>query len=734
MNRLGLGGLVLIGLSAVAGAGVLPAAAGPISSGTQEDARRILLERDRRHRPKSEEYLGEIIVVSKAGRERRKVWRSYRSGPPGDSDRLIQFLSPPDVRGVGYLAHFRRGKSPDEWLYLPSMKRERRIGTRDREGAFAATSFSYEDLDLLEFDETRYDAVLLPPQEVGGMRTHVIELTPRVPSAYSRKVLTLRQGDLGLLTVEYYVARDPAPVKRMTLANYTTVDGYQIATRVEMADLRKGDHTTVLLHDVTLDRPQPRDRYTIQNLRREDEGQSRPGAGPSALRQGPPTGAGGPLQPPAAPQLPWGFSGYVEGRSFLGLGDRAANQSALWATVFLRQTARVGRARVTGAVRLESSSSSQVGPVVFDPADRHSRRSPISVRELSLVVPLGHGLDLQVGRFQPSWGGADGYSPSDAFLPRDLSDPLTEERLPIWGASLRGEVGPVRFEVLATPTTTPWRLPALGGSQSAFALMNVRLVERPWTVPPVGFQAARIESSVRGWDLEGWARVGWLPAPVLVPELDAVESALARIGSRPAPVVDANLAVAPSTFPLAALLAARAFTAKLDAVEFSGEEIAVPLERHFAAEHGAGVSLAREYGGWTIHSEIGVFRSRDLALGNSATWTIGGSRIVRNGTIAATVATNVIAPPLDPLLLFDRALLPCAILAVREYESWGSWGAVWLETFRTVGGVLTAEITRDMTDVVKVTAGADLPHGAPLSPANAFSGGQRVRVALRWSW
>ena len=127
-----------------------PAGAG----GASEDARAILIESDQRHRAQSEEYLGEVIVTSKNGKERRKEWRSYRDGPPGSSHRLIRFLSPPDVRGVGYLAHHRRGMNPDEWLYLPSMKRERRIGARDREGAFVGTSFNYEDLDLLEFDDT----------------------------------------------------------------------------------------------------------------------------------------------------------------------------------------------------------------------------------------------------------------------------------------------------------------------------------------------------------------------------------------------------------------------------------------------------------------------------------------------------------------------------------------------------------------------------------------------------
>ena len=66
------------------------------------DARQILIESSRSHRARSEEYLGEVIVIAKDGKQRSKTWRSYRNGPVGSSDRLIRFVAPAEVRGVGY--------------------------------------------------------------------------------------------------------------------------------------------------------------------------------------------------------------------------------------------------------------------------------------------------------------------------------------------------------------------------------------------------------------------------------------------------------------------------------------------------------------------------------------------------------------------------------------------------------------------------------------------------------
>ncbi len=168
---------------------------------------------------------------------------------------------------------------------------------------------------------------------------------------------------------------------------------------------------------------------------------------------------------------------------------------------------------MAAAVRLEDSSSARAGPLVFDPADRRLDRSPVSLRELSLVVPVASGIDFQAGRFQVAWGHSEDFSPADAFLPRDTSDPLTDERLPLWGARLSGERHGVRFEVLWTATTTPWRLPAMDGRHSPLSSLGVFFVDQPYVVPTSGFTAARVSAPIGSWDIGAWARTGVRPAP-----------------------------------------------------------------------------------------------------------------------------------------------------------------------------------------------------------------------------
>jgi hypothetical protein len=244
------------------------AALGPASRAAAQDlgAREILEESVKRYQAASLEYAGEVVTVTRSGRERRKTWRSYRDGYGSAASRLIRFLSPPEVRGVGFLVRGRAGSPPEQWIYLPSMRRERRIAPQDRDTPFVGTDFSFEDLE--EIDPSRYDAGRRPDRTVDGQLCYVLQIESQQLSNYDHQVLLIRKDNLALLILEAYVEGSAEPVKRLRLSDYRQIQGRLIAMRLEMSDLRRGTRTIVRLSDITFDRPQPPDRFTVQNLTR----------------------------------------------------------------------------------------------------------------------------------------------------------------------------------------------------------------------------------------------------------------------------------------------------------------------------------------------------------------------------------------------------------------------------------------------------------------------------------
>ena len=58
-------------------------------------------------------------------------------------------------------------RDDDQWLYLPALKKTKRIATGDKSGSFMGSDFSYADLTSRELD--RYDFRLMKQAEVNGV-------------------------------------------------------------------------------------------------------------------------------------------------------------------------------------------------------------------------------------------------------------------------------------------------------------------------------------------------------------------------------------------------------------------------------------------------------------------------------------------------------------------------------------------------------------------------------------
>lgn len=235
------------------------------------DARALLKESENRHRSKTQQYSGNLAVVNREGKVRKKGWKSYRQGYAGDAKTLTRFTDPPEVKGVGFLSISRpAGQNDDQWLYLPSMKRERRIAAQDRDASFVGTDFNYEDME--EFDHEKYRVTLQGEQTVDGQPCYVIAAFPLEGagrSVYEKKILYLRKDILYLLRMDLYRKGDKQPSKIFTLSDLQHLEGHWVAKKWEMSDLRKGSRTTVLLDRISYDKPQPVGRFTLQNLNRE---------------------------------------------------------------------------------------------------------------------------------------------------------------------------------------------------------------------------------------------------------------------------------------------------------------------------------------------------------------------------------------------------------------------------------------------------------------------------------
>lgn len=125
-----------------------------------------------------------------------------------DGDKLIiRFLAPAEIKGVSALTFENPGSSDDNWLYLPSTKRVRRISGANNTSSFQGTEFTYEDLSSLDPSEYEWRFVKETELERGDEKTAVYQLSARPTykdTGYSRLTVYVNKKTWAQERIEYY--------------------------------------------------------------------------------------------------------------------------------------------------------------------------------------------------------------------------------------------------------------------------------------------------------------------------------------------------------------------------------------------------------------------------------------------------------------------------------------------------------------------------------------------------
>lgn len=203
-----------------------------------------------KNRPDGETRSSEMTMqlVNKNGSKRERKIQSFSMDIGKDKKTIMFFLYPGDVKGTGFLTwdYDQIGKEDDKWLYLPAMKKTRRIsGSSSKKDYFMGSDFTYDDMGSRNVDEDGHR--LLKEEVINGHKCWVLESIPKNKGEiYSRKVSWIRQDCLIALNVEYYDKLNKLH-RRLEMSNIEKVDGFWVAKRMDMANVQTGHHTILVI-------------------------------------------------------------------------------------------------------------------------------------------------------------------------------------------------------------------------------------------------------------------------------------------------------------------------------------------------------------------------------------------------------------------------------------------------------------------------------------------------------
>jgi outer membrane lipoprotein-sorting protein len=145
----------------------------------------------------------EMILVDAHGTrsEREMVGKTKEIISDGDKG-IMEFLNPKDVKGTKLLTWAHKLEDDQQWLYLPSLRRVKRISGSNKSSSFMGSEFSFEDLGGQQLE--KYEHKWLRDETLDGEKVWVLERTPKTESGYSKMVLWIAQKYMGPLKIQYF--------------------------------------------------------------------------------------------------------------------------------------------------------------------------------------------------------------------------------------------------------------------------------------------------------------------------------------------------------------------------------------------------------------------------------------------------------------------------------------------------------------------------------------------------
>lgn len=186
----------------------------------EEKGLEIAIEADKRDQGFADSSSKMTMTLKNAnGDESIRKMRSKTLEVQGDGDKgLTIFDQPADVKGTAFLSFTHVLDADDQWLYLPALKRVKRISSKNKSGPFMGSEFAFEDLSSREVEKFSY--LYLKDEAVDGEDAFVIEVRPNYKySGYTRSVVWISKEKYQPLKIDYY-DRKNSLLKTMTVSGY----------------------------------------------------------------------------------------------------------------------------------------------------------------------------------------------------------------------------------------------------------------------------------------------------------------------------------------------------------------------------------------------------------------------------------------------------------------------------------------------------------------------------------
>ncbi len=193
----------------------------------------------------------EMTLVNANGQERKRTMKSWVLEKKGGDKSLMEFLTPADVKGTKFLSYEHADKDDDQWLYLPALKRVKRIASKNKSGSFMGSEFSYEDLTAFNIDKYNYSGEAEDVVVDGKKLYKSVRIPKSKNSGYTKQVSWVDPQTFLTQKVDYY-DRKKELLKTAVFKDYKKMEGIWRIGKITMTNHQNDKKTILIWKDETI--------------------------------------------------------------------------------------------------------------------------------------------------------------------------------------------------------------------------------------------------------------------------------------------------------------------------------------------------------------------------------------------------------------------------------------------------------------------------------------------------
>jgi len=221
------------------------------------------------NRPTGEDMQSDLTMTltNSRGEQRVREIKQYLKDFGSEEKKIMFFLSPADVRDTSFMNwSYDDGRDDDQWIYLPALKKVKRISSDSKSDYFMGSDFTYDDLGDRHPSEDTH--TLLREETLNGKECFVVESIPKEEEYMYSRTVTWVVKDRWVGSKKEFYDEDGDLLKILTIKKYEQISGYWIILDTEMHNVQE-EHTTLMeMENVVLDSGIDDNNFTERIMRR----------------------------------------------------------------------------------------------------------------------------------------------------------------------------------------------------------------------------------------------------------------------------------------------------------------------------------------------------------------------------------------------------------------------------------------------------------------------------------